>query len=48
MMSLINKLTGHYLIIIKQPECFRKSDEHPKSMNKLTVNETSQLSLKSH
>ena len=33
-----NQLTGH-LIIIKHPERFSKSDEHPKSMNKLTLKE---------
>ena len=34
-----NQLTGH-LIIIKQPECFPKSDGYPKSLNKLTLNKT--------
>ena len=33
-----NQLIGH-LIIIKQPERFPKSNWHPKSMNKLTLNE---------
>ena len=38
-MSLINKNQPiSHLIIIKQPECFPKSDSHLKSMNKLNLN----------